>query len=110
MRENLILLLANDKGTDKTATMSKPACLSVEIVTDKPAPVKISIPQLVSVAKKTGLSLTWSQPQHACVSTVHANLCYLNFFKNILHVSDRVQVHVHVINFKQFETLSKFRT
>ena len=58
MRENLILLLANNEGTDKTATMSKPACLSVEIVTDKPAPVKISIPQLVSVAEKTVLSLT----------------------------------------------------
>ena len=38
------LLLANNKGTDRTAMMSKPAYLSVEIVTDKPTPGKISIP------------------------------------------------------------------
>ena len=30
------LLLANNKGTDRTAVMSKTAYLSVEIVTDKP--------------------------------------------------------------------------
>ena len=30
------LLLANNKGTNQTAVMSKPAYLSVEIVTDKP--------------------------------------------------------------------------
>ena len=58
--------------------MSKPAYLSVEIVTDNPTQSgKISIPQLVSVAEQNGLSLTWSQPQylcqHACVSTLHAN-------------------------------------
>ena len=41
--------------------MSKPAYLSVEIVTDKPTSGKISIPQVVSVAEQTGLSLTWSQ-------------------------------------------------
>ena len=41
--------------------MSKPAYLSVEIVTDKPTSGKISIPQVVSVAKQTGLPLTWSQ-------------------------------------------------
>ena len=56
--------------------MSKPEYLSVEIVTDKPTSDKISIPQVVSVAEQTGLSLTWLQPQylcqHACVSTLHA--------------------------------------
>ena len=36
---------AFNKGTDRTAMMSKPAYLSVEIVTDKPTPGKISIPQ-----------------------------------------------------------------
>ena len=70
------LLLANNKGTDQTAMMSKPVYLSVEIVTDKPIPDKISIPQVVSVAEQTVLSLTWSQTQylcqHACVSTLHA--------------------------------------
>ena len=69
-------LLANNKGTDRTAMMSKPAYLSVEIVTDKPTPGKISLTQVVSVAEQTGLSLTWSQTQylfqHACVSTLHA--------------------------------------
>ena len=54
--------MANNKGTDQTAMMSKPAYLSVEIVTDNPTSGKISIPQLVSVAEQTGLSLTWSQP------------------------------------------------
>ena len=67
------LLLVNNKGTDQTAMMSKPAYLSVEIVTDKSTSGKISIPQLVSVVEQTGLSLTWSQThylcQHACVST-----------------------------------------
>ena len=57
--------------------MAKPAYLSVEIVTDNPTSGKISIPQLVSVVEQTGLSNTWSQPQHlyqhACVSTLHAN-------------------------------------
>ena len=38
----------------------KPACLSVEIVSDNPTSGKISIPQLVSVAEQTGLSLAWS--------------------------------------------------
>ena len=60
----------------QTAMMSKPAYLYVEIVTDKPTSGKISIPQVVSVAEQTGLSLTWSQTQylcqHACVSTLHA--------------------------------------
>ena len=41
------LLLAN-KGTDRTAMMSEPAFLSVEIVTDKPTSGKISIPHVVS--------------------------------------------------------------
>ena len=87
--------------------MSKPVYLSVEIVTDNPTSGKISIPQLVSVAEQNGLSLTWSQPQylcqHACVSTLHANWCYLQTLiiltsiKNIFHVSDRVRVHVYVI-------------
>ena len=45
------LLLANNKGTDRTAMMSKPAYLSVEILTDKPTSGKVSIPQLVSVAE-----------------------------------------------------------
>ena len=57
--------------------MSKPAYLSVEMVTDNPTSGKISIPQLVSLAEQTGLSLTYSQPQylcqHACVSTLHTN-------------------------------------
>ena len=73
----MILLLANNKGTDQTVMMSKSVYLSVEIVTDNPTSGKISIPQLVSVAEQNGLSLTWSQPQylcrHACVSTLHAN-------------------------------------
>ena len=57
----LILLLANNKGTDQTVMMSEPVYLSVEIVTDNPTSGKISIPQLVSVAEQNGLSLTWSQ-------------------------------------------------
>ena len=77
MRKNLILLLANNKGTDQTAMMAKPAYLFAKTVTDNPTSGKISIPQLVSVAQQTGLSNTWSQPQylcqHACVSTLHAN-------------------------------------
>ena len=42
--------------------------LSVEIVTDKPTSGKIYIPQdeVVSVAKQTGLPLTWSQTQYLC--------------------------------------------
>ena len=56
--------------------VSKPAYLSVEIVTYKPTSGKISITQEVSVAEQTGLSLTWSQTQylcqHVCVSTLHA--------------------------------------
>ena len=68
LRENLILLLVNKKGTDHTEMMSKQVYVSVEIVT---------IPQLVSVAEQTGLYLPWLQPmylcQHACVSTLHAN-------------------------------------
>ena len=41
--ERTSLLLANNKGTDQTAMMSKPAYLSVEIVTDtcKPTSGKI---------------------------------------------------------------------
>ena len=70
------LLLANNKSTDQTAMMSKPAYLSVEIVTDKPTSGKMSIPQEVSIAEVTELSLTWSQTQYlcqrACVSTLHA--------------------------------------
>ena len=88
--------------------MAKPAYLSVEIVTDNPTSGKISITQLVYVAEQTGLSNTWSQPQylcqHACVSTLHANWCYmylqtfiLTSLKNIFHVSDRVRVHIYVI-------------
>ena len=88
--------------------MAKPAYLSVEIVTDNRTSAKISIPQVVSVAEQTGLSNTWSQPQylsqHACVSTLHANWCYmylqtfiLTSFKNIFHVSDRVRDHVYLI-------------
>ena len=71
------LLLANNKGTDRTAMMSEPAFLSVEIVTDKPTSGKISIPHVVSVAEQTGLPLTWSRTQYlcqfACVSTLHAD-------------------------------------
>ena len=70
------LLLANNKGIDQTVMMSKPAYLSVEIVTDKPTSGKTSIPQVVSVAEQTGLSLTWSQTQYLCqhffVSTLNA--------------------------------------
>ena len=44
LRENLILLLANSRGIDQTVMMSKPAYLSVEIVTDNPTSGKISIP------------------------------------------------------------------
>ena len=77
MRENLILLQANNKCTDQTVMMSKPVYLSVEIVTDNPTSGKISITQVVSVAEQSRLPLTWSQPQylfqHACVSTMHAN-------------------------------------
>ena len=63
--------LDNNKGTYQSVMMSKPAYLSVEIVTDNPTQSgKISIPQLVSVAEQNGLSLTC---QHACVSTLHAN-------------------------------------
>ena len=103
LRENLILLLANNKGTDQTAMMAKPTYLSVN-----PTSGIISIPKLVFVAEQTGLSNTWPQPQylcqHACVSALHANCCYmylqtfiLTSFKNIFHVSDRVRVHVYVI-------------
>ena len=86
--------------------VSKPAYLSVEIVTDNPTSGKISIPQLVFGVEQTGLYLTWSQPQYlcqsACVSTLHANWCYLQTFiltsfKNIFHVSDLVRLHVYVI-------------
>ena len=88
--------------------MAKPKHLSVEIVTDNHTSGKISITQLVSVAEQNGLSNTWSKPQnlcqHACVSTLHANWCYmylqtfiLTSFKNIFHVPDRVRVHVYVI-------------
>ena len=84
MRKNLILLLANNKGTDQTVMMAKPAYLSVEIVTDNPTSGKISIPQLVSVAEQTGLSNTWWQPQylcqHACVSSLLSAYFYINFF------------------------------
>ena len=73
----MILLLANNKGTDQTAMMAKPAYLFVEIVTDNPTSGKISIPQQVSVAEQIGLSNTWSQPQYLCqharVSALHAN-------------------------------------
>ena len=76
------LLLANNKGTDQTAMISKPAYLSVDIVTDKSTSVKISIPQVVSVAEQTGLSLTWSQTQYlcqfACVSTRAATFTRVN--------------------------------
>ena len=57
LRENLILLLVNKKGTDHTEMMSKQAYTSVEIVTDNPTSGKISIPLLVSVAEQTGLNL-----------------------------------------------------
>ena len=103
----MILLLANNKGTDQTAMISKPAYLSVEIVADNPTSCKNSIPQLVSVAEQTGLSLTWSQPQylfqHACVSTLHASWCYLQtFILNLLKISFMSRtgselVHVYVI-------------
>ena len=57
--------------------MSKPAHLSVEILTDKPTSCNISITgKVVSVAEQTGLSHTWSETQyvcqHACGSTLHA--------------------------------------
>ena len=50
-----------NKGTDRTAVMTKPAYLSVEIVTYKHTSGKISIPQVVSVPEQTDLSLTCSQ-------------------------------------------------
>ena len=104
----MILLLANNKGTDQTVMMSKQVYLSVEIVTDNPTSGKISISQLVSVAEQNGLSLTWSQPQylcqHACVyqlcmltDVIYRLLIILTSIKNIFHVSDRVRVHVYVI-------------
>ena len=88
------------KGTDQTKMMSKPAYLSVEIVTDKPTSGKISIPQIVSVAEQTGLSLTWSQTQylckHACLSTLHfAVFVICTSFKKYICVSDWVRVHVY---------------
>ena len=73
----MILLLANNKGTDQTVMMSKLVYLSAEIIKDNPTSGTNPIPQLVSVAEQNELSLTWSQPQylcqHACVSTMHAN-------------------------------------
>ena len=100
------LLLANNKGTDQTAIMSKPAYLSVEIVTDKPTSAKFLYHRVVSVAEQTGLSLTWSQTQYllcqlACVSTLHAECpdisrCLLSadFYINFFYVSDRVYTNV----------------
>ena len=108
--KNLILLLANNKGTDQTTMMAKPAYLSVYL-TDNPTSGKISKPQLVSVAEQTGLSNTWSQHPIIYVNMLVYQLCMLTdvtcicrLLYNIFHVSDRVQV-----NFKQFETLPKFR-
>ena len=100
--------------------IAKPAYLSVEIVTDDPTSGKISVLQLVSVAEQTGLSNTWSQPQylcqHACVSTLHANCCYmylqtfiLTSFKKYLSCLGPGPSSCIRHNFKQFETLSKFR-
>ena len=93
--------------------MSKPAYLSVEIVTDKPTSGKISIPQVVSVAEQTGLPLTWSQTQYlrqfACVSTLHADRVifrrqtFMLTFKNIFHVSDRVRVQVYIRQLKPYQ-------
>ena len=40
---------ANNKGTDKTVMMSKPAYLSVEILTDKPTLGEIFIQQAGSL-------------------------------------------------------------
>ena len=96
--------------------MSKPAYLSVEIVTDKPTSGKISIPQVVYVAVQTGLSLTWLQAQYFRINVIFRGVCYLQTFiltsfKNIYLVSDRFRVHVYIRHdFKQFETLSTFLT
>ena len=80
--------------------MSKPAYLSVEIVTDKPTSGKISIPLVVSVAEQTGLSITWSQTQYFRINVIFRGVCYLQTFiqtsfKNIFLVSDRFRVHVY---------------
>ena len=96
------LLLENNKGTDQTAIMSKPAYLSVEIVTDKPTSGKMSIPQEVSVAEQAGLSLTWSQTQYLCQQS-----CMLSDISRVFVMSQTGYIR-H--NFKQIETLSKFRT
>ena len=60
--------------------MSKPAYLSVEIVTDKPTSGKISIPQVVYVAEQTGLSITWSQTQYFRINVLFRGVCYLQTF------------------------------
>ena len=60
--------------------MSKPVYLSVKIVTDKPTSGKISIPQVVSVAEQTGLSITWSQTQYFRINVIFRGACYLETF------------------------------
>ena len=107
LRENLILLLADSKGTDQTVMMSKPVYLSVEIVTDNPTSGKISIPQLVSVAEQNGFPLPGRNPSiyvnmlvyQLCMPTdvICRLLIILTSIRNIFHVSDWVQVHVYVI-------------
>ena len=79
------LLLANNKGIDRTAMMSKPAYLSVEIVTDKPTSGKISITQVVSVAEQTGLSLylvanSVFMSTCLCIKCLLSADFYINFF------------------------------
>ena len=65
--------------------MSKPAYLSVEIVTDKPTSGKISITQVVSVAEQTGLSLYLvANPVFMlicfCIKYLLSADFYINFF------------------------------
>ena len=93
--------------------------MSVDIVTDKPTSGKISITQVVSVAEVTGLSLTVFMSTclyiNSACCVIFRGVCYLQTFiltsfANIFLVSDRVRAQVYIRhNFKQFETLSKFR-
>ena len=69
-------MLANNKGADRTAMMSKQAYLSVEIVTDKPTSGKISIPQVVSVAEQMDCPLPGREPS-IYVNMLVYQLCML---------------------------------
>ena len=59
--------------------MSKPAYLSVEIVTDKPTSSKISIPQVVSVLSKLDCPLP-GRKSSIYVNMLVYQLCILQIF------------------------------